>query len=158
MRSKILLALAALALVASSASAGGQCTQDTQTCLNYLAAKADEEAYIGVDAEPVEGKGYKLTKVNYGSPAEKAGLKAGDIIVALGGFTLAEESEEMKKFWKENMKPGNTVAYTFIRKGKEKTTEIKLVKMPEDAFAKKVGMHMIQHAEMQTAEGHSSDH
>lgn len=158
MRSKILLALTALALVASSAYAGGKCTQDTQTCLNYLAAKAGKEAYIGVDAEKVEGKGYKLTKVKYGSPAEQAGLKAGDIIVALGGFTLAEESEEMKTFYKENMKPGNTVAYTFIRNGKEKTTKIKLATMPEDAFAKKVGMHMIQHAEMQTAEGHSSDH
>lgn len=153
MRSKTLLAFVALALFASTAFAGGQCTQDTQTCLNYMAAKADKQAYIGVDTEQVEGKGYKLTKVNHGSPAEHAGLKAGDIIVALGGFTLAEESDEFKKFWKENMTPGNTVAYTFLRNGKEKTAEIKLAKMPEDAFAKKVGMHMIQHAEMQTAEG-----
>ena len=157
MRSKSLLVFAALALVASSAFAGGKCTQDTQTCLNYMAAKADKEAYIGVDAEAVEGKGYKLTKVNHGSPAEAAGLKAGDIIVALGGFSVAEESDELKKFWKENMKPGNSVAYTFVRSGKEKTTEIKLAQMPEDVYAKKVGMHMIQHAEMETAEGHS-DH
>ncbi len=156
MRSKILLAFAALTLVASTAFAGGQCTQDTQTCLNYMAAKADNEAYIGVDAEPVEGKGYKLTKVHAGTPAADAGLQAGDIIVALGGFTLAEESDELKTFWKNEMKPGKKVSYTFIRNGKEKTTEIKLAKMPEDAFAKKVGMHMIQHAEMQTAKG--SDH
>ena len=155
MRSKSFLVFAALALVASSAFAGGQCTQDTQTCLNYLAAKADNEAYIGVDAEPVEGKGYKLTKVHHGAPAEAAGLKAGDIIVALGGFKVAEESDELKAFWKEQMKPGNRVSYTFIRNGKENTTEIKLAKMPEEAFAKKVGMHMIQHAEMQTAEGKS---
>jgi len=157
MRSKIFFVFAAVALVASSAFAGGKCTQDTQTCLNYMAAKADKEAYIGVDAEPVEGKGYKLTMVNAGSPAEAAGLKAGDIIVALGGFNVAEESEELTKFWKENMKPGNNVVYTFVRSGKEKTTEIKLAQMPEDVYAKKVGMHMMQHAQMQTAEGHS-DH
>src|SRR5438874_2381782 len=43
------------------------------------------DALLGVEAEEAEENGAKLTKVIEGSPADKAGLKAGDIITKIDG-------------------------------------------------------------------------
>ncbi|UCE02351.1 MAG: PDZ domain-containing protein [Candidatus Latescibacterota bacterium] len=151
MRSKIFTIFALAALVASAAVAGEKCTGETQQCLNYMAKSSESKGWIGIEGDKVEGKGYTVTKVIAGSPAEKSGLKAGDVIVAFEGISLASESEELQKAWKSKMKPGNTIEYTIVRDGHKKSKEITLAKMPEDVFAKMVGKHMLQHADTQTA-------
>jgi len=71
------------------------------------------------------GAGVKLSEVQPGSPADKAGLKAGDVIVKIGGdkvATLKNYSEALKKF-----QPGDKTDVTYQRDGKELTTKIEFI-------------------------------
>ena len=62
--------------------------------------------------------------VSSGSPAEKAGLKEGDVIIKLGDIevkNLREYSDALKKF-----SPGDVVELVYTRDGKENKTRIEL--------------------------------
>ena len=70
------------------------------------------------------GEGVKVGRISADSPAEKAGLQKGDIIVKLGEYNvknLTEYSNALKTY-----NPGDEVALTYIRDGKEFSTKIKL--------------------------------
>src|SRR4029450_9939126 len=81
--------------------------------------------YLGSvpDFSPVE-RGVKLSGVTPGSPADKAGVRAGDMIVGIGklegphpqGLTAALRAH----------KPGDTVSLQLIRDGKPLTLEVTL--------------------------------
>ena len=64
-----------------------------------------------------EGKGVKISGLIPNSPAEKAGLKKGDILVGFGDIPindLSSYSEILK-----NMQAGDTAVLKFLREGKE---------------------------------------
>ncbi len=60
-----------------------------------------------------------------GLPAEKAGLKAGDLMTKWDGVDLKDVPGWMTVMSK--YKPGDKVKVTYIRDGKEETTEATLV-------------------------------
>ena len=75
------------------------------------------------DFAPVE-KGVKFSDVRPGSPADKAGLKAGDILIGFGekpinnlyDFTFALRASKV----------GDVVKVRYLRDGKEGTADVKL--------------------------------
>ncbi len=70
------------------------------------------------------GSGVRLSGVTPGSPAQKAGMQKGDVIVEFAGEKvtgLREYSGILKKH-----KPGETVTVKFIRGGEEKSAKLKL--------------------------------
>ena len=70
------------------------------------------------------GSGVKLAAVNKQSPAEKAGLKKGDIIIKFGKnkiTDLKDYSDALKGY-----KPGDKVKVIYLRNGKEYVAEIVL--------------------------------
>lgn len=69
-----------------------------------------------------EGQGILLSGVVPGSPAEKAGLRAGDRVVAVMG-TRVQSMEELTQLY-ERMEPGKAVEFTILRDGKELKVEI----------------------------------
>ncbi|MEN8150814.1 MAG: MBL fold metallo-hydrolase [Planctomycetota bacterium] len=71
---------------------------------------------IGIDRERKE-KGLKLTQISPGSPAEKCGLKPGDVIVKMGEKVLAGVDDFMKVFVAS--KVGDKVPLVVMR-GEEK--------------------------------------
>ena len=74
-------------------------------------------------------EGILVAQVVDGSPADKAGLKVGDIIVALNGQKLSSVRDLQFKIMKT--KPGTTVELTVIRDGKEKIIKVKVGELPE---------------------------
>ena len=109
MRWKICLVFAIVALTATAALAGEECTESTQACLNHMAAKASK-GWLGIDGEKsTDPAGYKVTKVIAEGPAAKAGFQVGDVLVALNGVNYASTAE-MKKV-KEGLLPGGTATY-----------------------------------------------
>ena len=71
------------------------------------------------------GPGVRIIGTTPGSPAEKAGLRGGDIIVKLGEATIGsmrEFSDALKAFW-----PGETVNVSYQRDGQTKYTHATLV-------------------------------
>ena len=67
------------------------------------------------------GKGFRLSGVVPGSPAEKAGFRDGDVITAIN----AKPVESLKDFSDilKTVQPGDKVAITFLRESKEMSVE-----------------------------------
>jgi len=78
----------------------------------------------------IPGFGALLTAVTPGTPADKAGLRAGDIIVAVNDerVTLATDLADIVRKYK----PGDEVRITYRRDGEEKTVEVTLGQHPDD--------------------------
>ncbi|TAL16787.1 M20/M25/M40 family metallo-hydrolase [bacterium] len=71
-----------------------------------------------------EGEGVKVSSVAEGSPAQGAGIEAGDVITAVGGEKAADlkgYSELLRK-----QKPGDTVKLTWKRGESEMSAEVKV--------------------------------
>ena len=148
----LVLALAA-ALVSPAVAGEKKCTADTQTCLNMMAEKLANKGWIGVELDSDEETGALTIKVVVDdSPAQAAGFKPGDKLVAINGVVIADADEQtMKKTWSQ-MQPGNVVTCTIGRGSKQKEVDVTLAKLPDDVMAKWIGSHMLEHASMATAQ------
>ncbi|MGE5642970.1 MAG: S1C family serine protease [Byssovorax cruenta] len=68
--------------------------------------------------------GAYITRVESGSPADKAGLKESDIITKVGDVTIDETHSYINSLFK--YKPGDTIPLTVVREGKEIQLQITL--------------------------------
>jgi serine protease Do len=75
-------------------------------------------------------EGILISQVAPGSPAERAGLKVGDIIVAIDGEKVREVRELQFRIMKTP--PGTEITLTILRGGKEQTIKAKVGEMPEE--------------------------
>jgi serine protease Do len=100
--------------------------------------------YLGVQIQPLnkelsESLGLKTEKgalvagAQDGTPAAKAGLKAGDVITAVNGDAIASARELSRKV--AGLKPGAKAEFTYLRDGKERTVTVELATMPNEQQA-----------------------
>lgn len=150
---KTIAILAILAVVALTAPVlageGHKCTAGTQECLDKMATKLASKGWVGIELDKTDKGELVITKVIKHSPAQEAGLKKGDILVAMNGLSLTDESEENQKMLEKTwmtFKPGNEVAYAINRDGKKTKAKITLGQMPEEMVASYVGRHMLEHS------------
>jgi serine protease Do len=105
-------------------------------------------AWLGVQIQPVtagiaESLGMKkaagaiVDQPQPASPAAKAGIQAGDVIVAVNSKPLKDSRELAQKIGM--MAPGSSVKLTILHKGEAKTMELTLGKMPNERTAKAEG-------------------
>jgi len=71
-----------------------------------------------------DGEGVLITEVNSGSPAEKAGLKAGDVIVKVAGDRVRNSAELRQKL--QEKRDQKIVPIGVIRKGAEMTVNVEV--------------------------------
>ncbi|MFH1228070.1 MAG: PDZ domain-containing protein [Planctomycetota bacterium] len=81
--------------------------------------------YLGVNIEPSVA-GMIITVVGAGSPAEKAGLKAKDVILKIGPEKIDGVEDYVNAIRKRN--PGDTVTFYIFRDNAEKQIKVKLGK------------------------------
>ena len=94
--------------------------------LNYgRGGIATDKPFIGVGLEDSDA-GLKVTRVVEGSPAEKAGLKDGDIILKMGDKDIKNRSDLQDVVGKHKI--GDEVKFTVKRDGAEKELTVKLGK------------------------------
>jgi serine protease Do len=88
-----------------------------------------------------EQKGILVSQVTQDSPAERAGLKQGDVIVEFAGKHV-----EKSGAFRNNvslMAPGTEEKITILRDGSQKTIEITIGKLPDSGLAANVPSHNI---------------
>ena len=78
-------------------------------------------------------KGILIAQVNKNSPADKAGLKAGDVIVSYQGRLVSEVGEFRNQV--ALAQPGSKVEFDIIRDGKQRTVSVKIEKLTDNKLA-----------------------
>jgi predicted metalloprotease with PDZ domain len=154
----LLLALIALIAVAPamagescSSSKAHACTEDTQVCLNHMAQKLASKGWVGVELDEAE-KGYAVVRVEPDSPAAAAGLREGDVLLAMNGVRLAQENKERLGKIKKDLRIGSTVTYTVMSGYDKRDVDITLAAIPDAVMAKWIGNHMLDHATVEIAQ------
>ena len=77
-------------------------------------------------------KGALVSQVNPGSPAEKAGIVAGDVITELNGKPVADSHDLTTRVGA--IAPGSSVSLTYVRKGETKSAKATLVERDVKKF------------------------
>ena len=77
-----------------------------------------------------EARGILVSEVQDGSPAEKAGIEQGDVIIKLNGRELQSVNELRNKI--ALIIPNTETEITVIRDGKEKTLDVVIGEQPDD--------------------------
>ena len=78
-------------------------------------------------------KGVLVTGVSEKSPADKAGLEQGDVIVSLDGKPVADTADLRNRV--AMIRPGSTAELIVIRDGRKKTIEVTIGEQPADFAA-----------------------
>jgi len=97
--------------------------------------------WLGVGIQPLgrdlrqalglgELEGALVADVQRNSPAEKAGLKRGDVVVALNGKAVVEPGALSREI--AMMKPGTDVQLRVNRDGKERNVDVRIGQLPEE--------------------------
>ena len=150
---RMLFAIAAACVMSVSAFAGEEkCTADTQTCLNMMAANMKERGWMGVEWDVDEDHNtVTIQSVVEDSPAQAAGFKAGDLIVAVDGVEYNAENKEAiyKSFGAK--KPGNYINFKVERDGAIRKLNVTLGTVPDEVLARMIGGHMLDHAVVDVA-------
>jgi serine protease Do len=101
--------------------------------------------WIGVQIQPVtaeiadslglkRAEGALVAEPQAGGPAEKAGIRAGDVITAVNGEPVKNARELARRIG--TMAPGATVKLSVLQKGAEKTVSITLGELPKTQEAR----------------------
>lgn len=106
---------------------------------------AVQRGYLGVGIQPLtddlaksfgvpKGRGELIARVEPGEAAAKAGIKQGDIIVAVGGREVTPD--QTLSYLAANVRPGTRVPIQLIRDGKPVTVQLTMgTRPPEDQLA-----------------------
>jgi len=130
-------AVAALALAVSvpAFAGGGNCSGSAATADagHSCSAHAKSAAWSGAWLQRSSSGTVTVADVAKSSPAAKAGLKSGDVVLAVNGYDLSSSDARAMCASKADCKVGSTVTYMVMRKGSTKNVKLKLEKMPSDA-------------------------
>jgi S1-C subfamily serine protease len=131
-------ALAVLVVAASvPAFAGGDhCSGSASSAsAEYSCAghSAKSAAWAGAWLQRSGSGEVTVAEVAKGSPAAKAGLKSGDIVLAVNGYDLSNADSRAMCASKADCSVGSSVTYTVKRASKTKNVKLKLEKLPADA-------------------------
>jgi putative serine protease PepD len=88
-----------------------------------------EHAYLGVSL-PNDGAA-QIEEVNDGTPADRAGLRAGDKVTAVDGDAIESGDELRERI--DAKRPGDKLTLTITRSGDERTVEVTLGERPASA-------------------------
>ena len=143
----LVLAAVVSVAVAGVASAGdhGAKAASAEACLTEKAAKMARHGWLGIETEKAAAGGHTITVVHAGSPAEAAGFRPGDVLVALGGVRFAEENRDALKKVKAGFAVGSQVTYTVARGGNERQISATLAPVPREVLARWLGEDVLDH-------------
>jgi serine protease Do len=118
--------------------------------------------WIGVQIQPVtkeiaeslslkNNEGALVAEPQKGSPAVKAGIEAGDVIVSVDGDHVKDARELSRKIG--GMAPGANIKLGVIRKGSERTVNVTLGELPNQQEARAEGRNFRSDRDMDRDDG-----
>jgi serine protease Do len=101
----------------------------TRGMIGVIVQDVDEELAKEFHADTT--KGALVAQVNKSSPADKAGIKPGDVIVRVGGKDVANTADLRKRV--SAITPGQRTDIELTRNGKRQTLAVEVAKLETDA-------------------------
>jgi serine protease Do len=93
-------------------------------------APGTDEPFVGLAIRPdPDGKGVEIRDVLENGPADKAGLKKGDVVTQLDGKAMPDPAALAGAV--ADHKPGDELTFKILRDGKEQQVKVKVGKRPE---------------------------
>ena len=134
----LLVLLGAFLVVPPARAAEDRCTLDVATCLEMF-ARTRERPWLGVEFANDSTGVPHVRNIVPGSPAEKAGVKRGDVIQRIDG-------REPREWFagKGGWETSGQTACTVLRGGRVKNLQFEIHRMPEEMFARIIGVHMVE--------------
>jgi len=151
---KMFAILVVMLIVVMPAMAGekGKCAGSGEDCMKKMKAKYGEKAWLGIEYDTDEHGRWVVAEVYKGSPAEKAGFEAGDVLVAINGAEYSKENKKELKAVFAKIEPGSQVQYVVKRQGGKVKLDATLGNVPKEVQAKWMQEHMENnHPEYQMA-------
>lgn len=104
-----------------------------------------KRGWLGVMVQPIddklakgfglkEAKGALVADVTKGDPADKAGIKAGDVVIKINGQEISDSRQLVNLIGR--MSPGEVAVLTVLRDKKQKDIKVKLGERKDDGSAK----------------------
>ena len=144
-RSCLILAAATLLFAVVALAGHRPCQGDLDDCLTQMTRKLDQKkGWVGIELDREDDGTLTITRVVPESPAEAAGLAAGDRILALNGVAYAGEDRAALKKAYQAMVPENTITYTIDRGGKRLSVDILLARLPDRIKAQWIAQHLLE--------------
>lgn len=140
--------LLALALALPAAAQEDRCSEELAVCVRAMADTLRHRGWAGLDLDHNEATGaLVVSKVVQGSPAQAAGFRPGDRLMALNGIPYGRENEARLKEAYKGLEPGATVTWTVRRDGGTLEIPVVLAPLPEHIMAQWIGQHVLHHLE-----------
>ena len=121
-----------------------KCSAEVDVCVRGMVDSLSKKGWIGIEWQD-EDEIPMLTQVVPGSPAEAAGLRRGDSVLAFNGISTSAGEEAVWKETKKSMVPGKTITLTIERAGVKKDVDVLLVALPRHVMAQWIGNHVLDH-------------
>ena len=72
-----------------------------------------EPPQLGLSVRPLVGAGLVVTRIDPGSPAERAGLRPGDVLTHAGSTPLSDAADLQREAWQ--LPPGGSLVLSYVR-------------------------------------------
>jgi len=109
-----------------------------------MVRRMERRGWLGVVIGRHGPHGPEVERVMPDSPAQKAGLRAGDELVGIDGRRYEERSPELARLY-DALQPGRVVTYLVRRGDEEFELAIQLLPWPEEVKFQHIGRHMVMH-------------
>lgn len=133
------LALALMLSVSGMAAAGNGANCDKNAKAGHAKTAMHEKArhgWLGLEVEKNAQGTPVVTRIEPGSPAEKAGFMKGDVLVAFNDIALTDANKDALKKAKAQNAVGRRVTYTIARGGAERQIAATLAEVPKEVLAR----------------------
>ena len=138
------LALGAVAPAAAGDEPKKKCGAEAEVCIREMSKNLKQRGWIGIEWNDTD-KRPKITHVVEGSPAEKAGVRIDDVVMAFEGVSTDAEEEVVWAAMKRSLVPGKAITLDVVRDGSPLALKVELVAVPDHIVAQWVGMHVLEH-------------
>lgn len=130
---------------------GTKCTLEPSTCAQQMAEHFKERGWIGITPDINSDTGViSVVDVFSNSPAQKAGLQVGDIVIGFNGVRHRKTNNEAFMRVYSSFRPGDKVVFNIERGGEPLDIVVHLEPIPDAILAQWIDEHLLEFHQVET--------
>lgn len=123
-------------------------------CMHSVVEDIRARGWLGLRLGSVRPRGLRVLDVAPGGPAEKAGLRPGDLVLAIGGRPVEAGDPVAVQPLLEQARPGKSLSLLIRRDDALRTVQVQAARLPPDKLADSVGHYVLNAIHLCRHPGH----